>query len=69
MQKIKIKIKKICSLCNNWLDRDTIDVESVRRTVPGIVQEVIYLTAGLNSCLNPLLYGAYYYSKNGEVII
>ena len=44
-------------------DRDTIDAESALRIVPGIVHEVIYSTAGLNSCLNPLLYGAYYYSK------
>ena len=44
-------------------DRDTIDGESAGLHVPGIIQEVIYLTAGLNSVLNPLLYGAYYYSK------
>ena len=29
--------------------------------VPGGVQDILYLTAVLNSCINPLIYGAYYY--------
>ena len=29
--------------------------------VPGVVQDILYLTAILNSCINPLIYGVYYY--------
>ena len=31
--------------------------------VPGFVQDILYLTAVLNSCLNPLIYGLFYYSE------
>ena len=42
--------------------RDTIDKASARQ-VPGSVQDILYLTAVLNSCLNPLIYGVYYYTE------
>lgn len=45
-----------------WFPRDTIDAESAARLIPDIYHKTIYLTGGMNSCLNPLLYGAYYYS-------
>ena len=31
--------------------------------VPGFVQDILYLTAVLNCCTNPLIYGSYYYSE------
>ena len=32
--------------------------------VPALVQEILYLTAVLNTCTNPLIYGVYYFSEN-----
>ena len=43
--------------------RDTLDKESAAQ-VPGSVQDILYLTAVFNSCLNPLIYGVYYYTDN-----
>jgi hypothetical protein len=43
--------------------RDTLDTESAAG-VPGSVQDILYLTAVFNSCLNPLIYGVYYYTEN-----
>ena len=43
--------------------RDTIDKETAS-LVPGLVQDVLYLTAVLNTCINPLVYGLYYHSDN-----
>ena len=40
--------------------RDTVDKEGVAQ-IPGIVHEIIYLTAALNTSLNSFVYGAYYY--------
>ena len=34
--------------------------------VPGLVQDILYLTAVLNTCINPLIYGVYYYSERGS---
>ena len=31
--------------------------------VPPPVQDILYLTACLNSCINPFIYGVYYYSE------
>ena len=31
--------------------------------VPGLVQDILYLTAVFNTCINPLIYGVYYYSE------
>ena len=31
--------------------------------VPGFVQDILYLTAVLNSCINPLIYGGYFYME------
>jgi len=41
---------------------DTVDKQSARR-VPGVAQDILYLTAVFNSCLNPFIYGVYYYSE------
>ena len=30
--------------------------------VPGLVQDIIYLTTVLNSCVNPIIYGMYFYT-------
>ena len=43
--------------------RDTIDKKSAGQ-VPSSVQEILYLTAVLNSCINPFIYGVYYYTEN-----
>ena len=40
--------------------RENLDYEA-SQLVPGLVQDVIYLTAVLNSCVNPVIYGMYYY--------
>ena len=40
--------------------RENLDYEA-SQLVPGLVQDVIYLTAVLNSCINPVIYGMYYY--------
>ena len=42
------------------LIRENLDYEA-SQLVPGLVQDVIYLTAVLNSCVNPVIYGMYYY--------
>ena len=42
--------------------RDTIDKISARK-VPPIVQDLLYMTAVLNSCINPFVYGLYYNSE------
>ena len=39
--------------------RDTISKETAEQ-VPGWVQDILYLTAVFNSCINPLIYGHYY---------
>jgi len=44
---------------------DTIDSVSARQ-VPGLVQDILYLTAVLNTCINPLIYGVYYYSERAS---
>ena len=31
--------------------------------VPGPVQDILYLTAVFNSCVNPFIYGASYYNE------
>ena len=31
--------------------------------VPGLVQDILYLTAMLNTTINPLIYGVYYFSE------
>ena len=41
--------------------RDTVD-KAGADDIPGIVHEMIYLTAVFNSCLNSLVYGAFYYT-------
>jgi len=41
---------------------DTVDKKSAQ-LVPGAVQDILYLTAVFNSCLNPLIYGIYYHSE------
>ena len=41
--------------------RDTVD-KAGAADIPGIVQEMIYLTAVFNSCLNSFVYGAFYYT-------
>ena len=45
----------------NNTNRDTIDKTSARK-VPPIVQDILYVTAMLNSCINPFVYGLYYHS-------
>ena len=47
----------------NKYSRDTIDKESAGQ-IPGSVQDILYLTAVLNSCINPFIYGVYYYTEN-----
>lgn len=42
--------------------RDTISKESAA-SVPGWVQDFLYLTAVLNSCINPVVYGHYYHGE------
>ena len=42
--------------------RDTLSKEAAEQ-VPGWIQDILYLTAVLNSCLNPLVYGHYYLSE------
>ena len=42
--------------------RDTISKESAA-SVPGWVQDLFYLTAVLNSCINPVVYGHYYHGE------
>ena len=32
--------------------------------VPAPVQDILYLTAAVNSCINPFIYGVYYYKEN-----
>ena len=32
--------------------------------VPGLVLDILYLTAVLNSCVNPIIYGIYFYVEN-----
>ena len=32
--------------------------------VPGVVQDILYMTAIFNSCINPLIYGVYYYQES-----
>ena len=49
-----------------FLSRDTVDKQSARR-VPGVAQDILYLTAVFNSCLNPFIYGVYYYSERRQV--
>ena len=39
----------------------TIRVKSIQ--VPGIVQDILYLTAVCNSCANPVIYGMYFYKE------
>ena len=34
--------------------------------VPGLVQDILYLTAVFNTCINPLIYGVYYYSERAS---
>ena len=41
--------------------RENVDYES-SQMVPGLVQDIIYLTAVLNSCVNPIIYGMYFYT-------
>ena len=31
--------------------------------IPVIVKDILYLTAVLNSCINPIIYGVYYFSE------
>ena len=31
--------------------------------MPGLVQDILYLTAMLNTTINPLIYGVYYFSE------
>ena len=37
--------------------------------VPGLVQDILYLTAILNSCINPVIYGVYYYSRDKDQVV
>ena len=46
----------------NVICRDTISKESAA-SVPGWVQDLFYLTAVLNSCINPVVYGHYYHGE------
>ena len=32
--------------------------------VPGLVLDILHLTAVLNSCVNPIIYGIYFYVEN-----
>ena len=49
----------------NLIFRDTIDITSARE-VPLIVQDILYCTAVLNSCINPFVYGLYYHSEKAN---
>ena len=31
--------------------------------IPVIVKDILYLTAVLNSCINPIIYGVYHFSE------
>ena len=54
---LKIHFKSVFCFC-----RDTISKESAA-SVPGWVQDLFYLTAVLNSCINPVVYGHYYHGE------
>merc|ERR1712037_685825 len=36
--------------------------------VPQLMRDVLYLTAVLNSCINPIIYGVYYFSERNSRI-
>ena len=54
-----LHVLKFCKTVNAY--RDTIDSDSLLRIIPNKFHNFIYMTGGLTSVLNPLLYGAYYY--------
>ena len=59
----KVRDTAIYNDCHMVLPRDTLAKESARQ-VPGLVLDLLYLTAVFNSCVNPLIYGVYYYSES-----
>ena len=55
------------SVCDVTL-RDTVD-KAGAADIPGIVHELIYLTAVFNSCLNSFVYGAFYYTETPQPLL
>merc|ERR1719244_511832 len=68
MKALKMSLMHVLAFVFSWTPYtvmatwDTIDKESASK-IPGAVQDILYRTAVLNSCINPLIYGAYYYSE------
>ena len=58
-------VKRLYSFCNQKLLFSGIFDKSIPASIPRWVSDCMLLTAVFNSCINPIIYGWYYYKDKG----
>ena len=61
---LRVQVVAEVKVCQS--DDMTTSTNELPLQVPASVQDILYLTAVLNTCINPFIYGVYYYSENSN---